>query len=189
MVDGIILAGGYSSRTKQNKMTLKLDGKELILHTISRMKSVCDRIICVTGHYHDEIKKLLENDESVTIVKNANYENGMFSSVLTGVGHVDNSFFIIPGDCPFVEPSTYEKILKGNKKIRVPSYMRHLGHPVYIDIGLKKELLEGKYANLKEFRNAHDFEYIDVDDKNILIDIDTLKDYKTLEEGNDLVGN
>ncbi len=189
MVEGIILAGGFSSRTKQNKMTLKLKGKEIIFHTIETMHKVCERIIIVTGHYHKELKDLLQDYEYIHIAENIDYQKGMFSSVKVGVREVKNNFFIIPGDYPLVSLDTYKNILRGTKSIRVPSYNKHLGHPLYVDFSLKDEILNGGYENLKAFRNAFDFEYIEVDDENILIDIDTMKDFKAIEERIDTFGN
>jgi molybdenum cofactor cytidylyltransferase len=189
MYDGIILAGGYSSRLKKNKMTLKINDQEIILHTIRHMHKICEKIIVVTGHYHEELVELLKDISYIEIVKNKNYELGMFSSVLIGVKQVKNSFFITPGDYPLISSRTYEVIANGKKKIRVPSYDKHLGHPIFIDISLKTELLNGGFKNLKAFRDAHDFEYIDVNDSNILLDIDTLEDLQTLKERIDSVGS
>ena len=44
MAQGIILAGGFSSRTQNNKMRLSIDGKPLIFHTIEAMKPFVNKI-------------------------------------------------------------------------------------------------------------------------------------------------
>jgi len=44
---------------------------------------------------------------------------------------------------------------------------------------LKKEPVD---YNLKAFRNRFNYEIIDVDDKNILNDIDTINDYQDLNK-------
>ncbi len=182
MIDGIVLAGGYSSRAKQNKMLLRIREKPIILTTVAALRSVCQKIIVVTGYYHDEIESLFKAEADVEVVRNENYAKGMFSSVLKGVAAVENNFLIIPGDIPFVGKDTLDKLVAGSKKIRVPSFEGHLGHPLYIDISFKSELLEQSYPDLKTFRNAHDFEIINVDDPNILFDIDTLNDYEKTKE-------
>ena len=180
MVDGIVLAGGFSSRAKTNKMILLYKDKELVLHTIETMHSVCDKIIVVTGHYHNDLVSLLSNLKYVEIVYNETYELGMFSSIKKGVSKTNNDFFIIPGDAPKVLPITYSGIMSSNKDIVVPSYNRRLGHPIFFRRKYKNEILNTNHTNLKDFRNAHDFYILETQDSGILIDVDDLNDYKKL---------
>lgn len=183
MIEGIVLAGGYSSRFNQNKMAVEFNGKALILNTVYSMLSVCKRVIVVTGHYHEEIQEILRNVKQVEIVKNENYDQGMFTSVKRGVMCVHHNFFIIPGDYPLVKEKVYHKLLKGSKSIRVPSYNHRLGHPIYFDKDLIKPLLETDVTNLKEFRNLYDFEIVEVDDEGVLLDIDTYNDMERIQKG------
>ncbi|XMB72118.1 nucleotidyltransferase family protein [Mycoplasmatota bacterium WC30] len=180
MVDGIVLAGGFSSRAKTNKMCFEYQGKALILHAIETMHEVCQNIIVVTGHYHNEISELLSNIQYVKIAYNKDYEKGMFSSILTGVKQTTDSFFIIPGDYPKIKVSTYRKILNSNGFVIVPSYQNRLGHPIYFDKSFKQKILITDHNNLKSFRNDYQFKIVDVLDEGILIDIDDLDDYKNL---------
>jgi len=180
MVDVIVLAGGYSSRAKANKMTLEYEGKPLIMHTIETAHSICDRVVVVTGHYHRELNDLLSSFEYVKIIYNDLYEQGMFTSIKAGVKIVDNDFFIIPGDYPSIQEATYKKIIDSSGNIRVPSYNHKLGHPIFFKKQYKIELLETKYTNLKDFRNSHIYSIIDVDDQGIIQDIDDMEDYKKL---------
>jgi len=181
MTQGLILAGGYSARAKQNKMLLLFENKPLILHAIDGMIPFVSQIFVVTGHYHDEISELLRGYPQAICLKNNNYEMGMFSSVLTGVSALSEDFFVLPGDCPFVSQNTYSTLLSGKKKIRVPSFAGKGGHPLFI----KKELLsdlkkEPVTSNLKAFRNRHELEFIEVIDEYILTDIDTIEDFTDL---------
>jgi len=183
MTQGLILAGGYSARAKQNKMLLMFKDKPLILHAIDGMTPFVSQIFVVTGHYHDEINELLSGYPKVTCLKNNNYEMGMFSSVLTGVSALSEDFFVLPGDCPFVDKNTYQILLSGTQKIRVPSFNGKGGHPLFV----KKELLhdlrnEDMNSNLKAFRNRYDLEFIEVFDEFILTDIDTMDDFRNLTQ-------
>ncbi len=180
MVDGIVLAGGFSSRAKTNKMILLYKDKELILHTIETMHSVCDKIIVVTGHYHSDMVSLLSGYNFIQIVYNENYELGMFSSIKKGVSKTQNDFFIIPGDAPKVLKSTYSEILSIKEGIVVPSYNMRLGHPIFFKKKFKEEILNTNHNNLKDFRNAHDFYILETQDSGILLDIDDLNDYNKL---------
>ena len=182
MADGIILAAGYSSRAKTNKMLLLFKNKALIYHSINGMMPFVSHIFVVTGHYHQEIKDALKGLKNVTCIKNKNYEQGMFSSIQTGAKIVTSDFFVLPGDCPFVNPSTYKKLLDATKEIRVPSYLGRKGHPLFIQKHLINELIdEPATSNLRDFRNQHDLEIIETNDPNVLKDIDTIEDYVKLE--------
>src|SRR6056297_2277252 len=182
MVDGIILAGGYSRRLGRNKMSIVYKNKPVIRHTIEHMQAVCNSIYVVTGFYHDEIKRLIEDIEEVQVVYNADYDKGMFTSVQKGVACTMHDFFIIPGDYPLVQTTVYDEILLGTKGIRVPSFSFKLGHPIFFNQHFKEKLLKTSKDNLKSFRDAYDYEIINVDDEGILFDIDTISDYKKLVE-------
>lgn len=178
MVTGIILAGGESSRAGKNKMLLNVGGKPLILHTIDSMRPFVNKLVVVTGKYHDEMAPQLHD---VDIVFNKDYQKGMFSSVKAGVAHAEGNFFIIPGDCPFVSKEVVSSLMKDNFSIRVPVYHRHTGHPIYLHEKMKNLLLkESIESNLRAFRDKVGYEEVDVNDKNILNDIDTIEDYEKL---------
>lgn len=183
MADGIILAAGYSSRAKTNKMLLMFKNESLILHSINGMMPFVSHIFVITGHYHKEITVALKDIKNVTCIENKNYSQGMFSSIKTGVSSVFDDFFVLPGDCPFVEALTYEKLLQGTKEMRVPSYQGRKGHPLFIQKHLIKKLIEEPdSSNLRDFRNQHDLEIIETNDPNVLKDIDTIEDYLKLKK-------
>lgn len=180
MVDGIVLAGGFSKRAKTNKMLLKFKNKALILHTIETMHQVCQRIIVVTGHYHDELSNLLSRYDFIDLVYNDRYALGMFTSIQAGVNRSSHDFFIIPGDCPLVHVETYMKMIETNADILVPSYNHHLGHPIFFKQEFKDKILKTNHDNLKSFRNDYDFTIIEVSDSGVVLDIDNLDDYRDL---------
>ncbi len=65
----------------------------------------------------------------------------------------------------------------------VPSYNFHAGHPIVIDGKLLNEITENlKYSTLKDFVKSKEVQYVNVSDKGVLIDIDTLEDYKNVLE-------
>ena len=183
MIQAIILAGGFSSRAKSNKMHCPIDDKPLLEHTIESIKPLVGKVILVTGHYDQDIRSFIKEDEKLQIVYNKDYEKGMFSSVLCGVQFVDDDFFILPGDIPFIRARTYEALLKGTKPVRYPTYKGQEGHPLFIKKELRDSLLkEGLDSNLRLFRDKQDKEAIEVDDKFILRDIDTIEEYTNLKK-------
>ena len=157
MAEGIVLAGGFSMRMQENKMHLNIDNKPIIIHTIESLIPFVNKVIVVTGHYDQEIRQLIKEDEKIRIVYNKDYEKGMFSSVLCGVKEVKEDFFIVPGDIPFIHASTYDALLKGTKPVIYPSYKGKEGHPLFISIKLKDALLnESVDSNLKAFRDRQE---------------------------------
>jgi molybdenum cofactor cytidylyltransferase len=182
MTDGIILAGGYSSRLGQNKMNIIFKNKPVIIHTIKQMQAACENVYLVTGFYHDEIIQLVKDLDDIHVTYNPNYAQGMFSSIKHGVQYVQNNFFIIPGDYPLVDSEVYHKMKLGTQAIRVPSFSFKLGHPIYFDYSFKDKILNTQLTDLKSFRNQYDFEIINVNNSGILFDLDTSEDVNKLRE-------
>ena len=181
MTECIILAGGKSTRMKTNKMLLDYKGHPLIWHTIKSFEGLVSKIIVVTGKYDKEIRDALVG-EQVTFVYNKDYELGMFSSVIEGIKATSEDFFIIPGDCPFVKKETIKIILNSNGDIRVPSYHDKDGHPIFISKKYKDELLRLPLDyNLKLFRDSKKYEIINVEDKNIVINLNNFLDYQDID--------
>ena len=181
MAEAIILAGGKSTRMGTNKMLLMYKEHPLLWHTIKSVAPFVSRVIVVTGHYDQEIRTAL-SDLDVTFVYNKDYEKGMFSSVLAGVKETKEDFLIIPGDCPFIQKSTFEAILSSKEDIRYPKYHNVEGHPLYISKKYKEELLRyGLDNNLKMFRDSKKCEIIIVEDKNIAMNLNDINDYANID--------
>ena len=181
MIDAIILAGGMSSRYVKNKMATIYKEKPLIYHTVKAFLEISDNVTIVTGHYNvDYLFDYIEKDR-IRIIKNEDYELGMFSSVKKGVSVIKNDFFLIPGDYPLVKQETLQLLINGKKSIRVPTYKKRKGHPIFIQKELIQDLLEeATSSNLKVFRDRHDVEYIETTDEGVLIDIDNKEDFQKL---------
>ncbi|MDD3842448.1 MAG: nucleotidyltransferase family protein [Candidatus Izemoplasmatales bacterium] len=183
MVQGLILAGGLSSRAETNKMILRIRGMELICHTVEAMQDFVDDIFVVTGFYHESTCDAVNDYNKVMVVRNPFYERGMFSSVQYGSKFIDRDFFIIPGDVPFVEKSTYKKILSAKGMVRIPVHHGHSGHPVFVSKELLPDLRnEPKDSNLKLFLDKHHPTFVEVDDEAILFDVDTIEDLEKLKK-------
>ena len=180
---GIVLAGGSSTRAKVNKLLLEVDRKPLICHTINTISPYVDKVIVVTGKYHDELSKVITSAE---IVFNSNHELGMFSSVLTGIkAALGNDVLLIPGDITNVSGKSIEALLRGTKGIRIPSYNGERGHPVYLSKEivelLSKEPVDSKLCDFIAKHN-NETEIIEVDDSFINFDVDTIEDYMRLRK-------
>ena len=180
---GIVLAGGSSTRAKLNKLLLEVDRKPLICHTINTISPFVDKVVVVTGKYHDELVKVVTNCE---VVFNSKHELGMFSSVLAGVERAKgNDVLLIPGDITNVSGNTIKALLNGNKPIRIPSFNGKTGHPVYISKEyvdmLSNEPVDYRLCDfIAKHNNA--VEIIEVNDSYINFDVDTIEDYNKLRK-------
>lgn len=183
MTEGIILAGGFSSRMPANKMTKLFMGIPLILHAVNSLKSSVTRLVVVTGHIHEPIVALLGQDPQIEIVHNDQYPLGMFSSVQCGVKAIRADCLILPGDVPFIQPSTLVKILKAEGQVRVPTYEGKRGHPLFFSLALREACLkEPVDSSLKRFRDRYPVTEVAVTDPGILKDIDTMSDWDELHQ-------
>ena len=185
IVEGIILAAGFSRRAGVWKMALPIKGRTVIEMSIMGMYPVVDRIIVVGGYNFKNLLKIIEKYEKALPVYNENFPLGMFTSIQKGVEKVSGDrFFILPGDIPLVRPSTYKYMLEQEGDIIVPVYEGRKGHPVLLSYAMKELLLdEERDSNLKAFINRMGFKEVIVDDPFIRMDIDTLEDYWNLTSG------
>jgi molybdenum cofactor cytidylyltransferase len=184
-VAAIVLAAGKSSRAKNiHKLLSTLAGKTVIATTIDSLISAEGlNVLVVTGHKSTEIIACLEN-KSVAFVHNAEFDQGMGTSIAAGVGALEGSIdyaLICLGDMPFVQQTTIQKIMDtaaetSGAAIFVPTFHGKRGHPVlwhqrffddlkrlHGDTG-GKQILQNNFEKIVE---------VPVDDAGILIDLDT----------------
>jgi molybdenum cofactor cytidylyltransferase len=178
--DAVVLAAGLSSRLPEFKPLLKIGKETLIEKVIKSLQNVCTKIIVVCGYRADEIMILLNKHSKVQVVINKNYSGGMFSSLQEGIKYVKSGYFlIIPGDMPFVKEETYKILLEKVDEIVIPVFKGKKGHPVFINSKFIPELLkEKKNSNLSKFIKKRSFGLLEVNDKGVLVDIDTKEDLK-----------
>jgi molybdenum cofactor cytidylyltransferase len=184
----LILAAGESSRMKTLKPLLPLEGQMVIEKVIGLFRMIdIKNILVVLGYAADQLIPVLDKHD-VTYVINKDYQNGMFSSVRTGVEHLGGgcrSFFIMPADMPFVRVETLQKLLlafqETGKAVCRPQYQGRRGHPPLIAATLIPAILAFKdQGGLRALFGAHEESCVDVDcgDPGILIDLDTPEDYQ-----------
>lgn len=201
-VEGVILAAGLSSRTAEiNKLTLVVEKKPLIIHTLETMLKVCDKVTVILGNDSEVLSELINQytisstgetwkseQKEIQLLQNEDYLKGMFSSVIKGLSQVSCEYaFMIPADCPFVSVETYQRMLEsafqGNHRIVVPKYEHQTGHPVLIAKSSIDKLLLMLELHPHAIRTFREFIYSEspfvqkVSDSNVLVDIDTFEAY------------
>jgi molybdenum cofactor cytidylyltransferase len=186
VVEGIILAAGFSSRAGTFKMALDFKGKSVIENCIEAMYEYCSQVFVVSGYKDYIIEDILKSKyNKLTIVKNPNYENGMFSSIREGVRHITgDKFFLTPGDYPIINKNTYRELLKQQGDIIIPCCNGKRGHPILINSLYKNEIINKReYRTLRDLINEKGFDTMDVNDYGVLNDIDTMEDFQRISSG------
>ena len=129
-ISAIILAAGYSRRMGTLKPTLKLGDRTILERAIGLFRDLgIEDVIVVTGHGAEQTIPIV-HDCCARAIFNRQFEQGMFSSVQSGVKAVktaSRAFFVLPVDIPLVSPQTIEDLLKayhiGKSKIVFPVFL------------------------------------------------------------------
>jgi len=151
MISAILLAAGQSKRMNgENKLTKEIQGIPLIKLSVKNiLASSINELIIVLGHQKEIIEKLIDKNKKIKFVFNKNFENGMASSINTGLNNLSKkteAFFICLADMPMVNHDIYNQLIKSkdNKEIIVPTYKGQQGNPVLFDKSMKEKILDIK---------------------------------------------
>ena len=149
MISAILLAAGQSKRMNgENKLTKKIQGIPLIKLSVKNiLASSINELIVVLGHQKEIIEKLIDKNEKLKFVFNKDFENGMSSSIKTGLNNLSEkteAFFICLGDMPMVSHDIYNQLIKSkdNKEIIVPTYKGKQGNPVLFTKSIKEKITD-----------------------------------------------
>lgn len=183
MVEGVIVAAGFSSRAQGWKPAFELGGVTVIERCVLGMAPYCSRISVVGGERFAQLEALLPKSKypAVELIYNPHYPEGMFTSVLTGFRQVRaGRFFFLPGDYPLIAKTVYAALLHHEGEIVIPTCQGLSGHPVLFATAAIRELIRfpHHYAHLRQFIASRQPQWVEVADPGILMDIDTPEDYR-----------
>lgn len=187
----VILAAGLSSRMGRCKALLEAGGASA-LGTVSCTMRLCgvEDLVVVTGCHRIQVERETV-DWGGRPVFNEQYEEGMFSSVRTGVAALSKeveAFFLLPVDIPLVRKETCRALKQAfvehpGTAFVVPSFRNKKGHPPLIASKLVPEILEwsgggGLRAVLS--RHERDSVVLETPDQGVTIEMDTPEEYENL---------
>jgi len=148
MISAILLAAGQSKRmVGENKLTKEIKGIPLIKLSVKNiLASTIDELIVILGYQKEIIEKIIDKNERIKFVFNGNFENGMASSIKTGLSNLSEkteAFFICLGDMPMVNSDIYNQLIqsKNNKEIIVPTYKGQQGNPILFSKSIKEKIM------------------------------------------------
>ncbi len=187
-VSGIILAAGLSSRMGKTKQLLPFKGRPILEHVISNAQlSNLYEIIVVLGHNAKKIQNCIDLTSTKTTI-NHEYIKGQSTSLIKGLEKIsplcDAAMFLL-ADQPLITQFTINTIIKAfersNLSITIPYYNDIRGNPVIIAKALFPDLKSlsgdtGPRILFNNFKNT--ILKVPVQDRAILIDVDTKSDYK-----------
>lgn len=189
-IGAVILAAGYSSRMGAFKPGLHIGDETVISRLVGSFRSAgISDIVVVSGHNRQELLSLI-NGLEVTESYNEKYPEGMFTSIQAGVQKTDKAlrgFFLIPVDCPLLEAETIDLLvsnIRDDSSFVVPCYRGKKGHPLYIPVKYRDEILSHDGTNgLKGVTDKYDDLMIRVETgrESTVLDMDTPAAYEELK--------
>ncbi|MGC8602759.1 MAG: nucleotidyltransferase family protein [Desulfomonilaceae bacterium] len=191
-ITALVLSAGLSSRMTVFKPLLKFGSKTILEHVVLTLReSGIEDILVVVGYRAEDLIPMLQNMH-IRWIKNVNYEKGMLSSIKTGISTIGkefDAFLVMPVDIPLVKTRTIVELVlafqESSRLICYPNFRGRRGHPPIISTQYGDEiLLWDKPGGLKGFLRQKEAEALDlkVEDESVLMDMDTLEDYKRLLE-------
>ena len=152
---GIILAAGASTRMGKPKQLLTVGDRNLLDRVLAEtLNSELDIILVVLGYRVHEIKATLKTDlhhPKLKIIVNRNYREGISSSIITGLGEVENTcnhLMVILADMPHITSTLINQLLHQYMASQLPlgAIMVNMrrSHPVIIGESLFPEVRQLK---------------------------------------------
>jgi len=186
----IVLAAGASSRMGRLKPLLDLAGRAVLERAITLFcEAGIDDIVVVLGNRGGELRPLAERCGARS-VDNAQWDQGMYSSVVAGasaLGSSTHAAFILPADVPLVRTSTVRQLAAAFDnhpgRILYPTFNQRRGHPPLVGRSILEQAARGASGPLRALLLAHEPSGVDVPvpDEAIHFDIDTPADFDTLQ--------
>lgn len=125
-IQGIVLAGGKSSRMGTNKALLSIHNKKVIEHIIEELQEITNDIIIIANE--PEYYKAY----NYPIYKDRYKQKGPLAGLETALYHMRGDVAVVsPCDTPFIHHSVYEELLENMNDFDaiVPTYEGQI-HPL-----------------------------------------------------------
>ena len=189
-IAAVIPAAGKSERMGWFKPMLPLGDACALERVVKAFRAAgVATLIVVTGHRAEELQAVVTSLSARAVVNRA-YGQGMFSSVLAGIKALPTdgeAFFIHPADIPLVRPQTVQRMTAAfaetKPPVLYPSFEGRRGHPALIRQDLVPDILDWHgQGGLQTFLHGHegDSRELPVADEAVLLDMDTVEDYRRL---------
>jgi len=148
-----------------------------------------DELVVVLGSSYEKISEAI-SDGDIDLIRNPEWEEGISSSIRKGLEKINDSIdaaIIFVVDQPFLSKDILERFIsfyeKHDPEILVTRVGEHIVHPVLYKRRIFEQLkkLEGDKGG-KQIFNRNTISHFDLEDKHLLIDIDTGDDLNIFEK-------
>jgi len=194
-IAAVILAAGASSRFGQAKQLLEFHGKPFVrVVAETALKAGLHPVIVVSGANSKAVSAVLEG-QNLSVIHNSNWRNGQSASIKTGIGSVPKNVggaIILLVDQPQVTVELLLALIERHAQdippIVAPYVFDQRANPVLFDRVTFPFLqtISGDTGGRAIFSKFSP-KYVNWYDRRILIDVDTMKDYQQLIDGDTLV--
>ena len=184
----IILAAGKSERLGFPKLSLRFDKDFTFIERIANQYKEfgCEEIIVIVNEIGKQyiIKNKLQFPENTKIILNKYPDWHRFYSLKIGVKSLSNMtpVFIHNADNPFVNHQVLNELANNiiNADYINPEYEGKGGHPIFISEKIVQYIINESEDQLhfKEFLNQYKKLKVPVEDENVLVNINTLEEYR-----------
>ena len=191
-VAGILLAAGTSSRMGRNKMLFELNGESVLRGAARRaLAAGLSPLLVVLGHEAEKARPELDG-VPCQIVINPNYEQGINSSLKSGISAVPaevQAAVVMLADMPFVTPEMITGLIDRYRKSEAPlvisDYEGVNAPPMLYDNSLFDELLAmtGEGCGRQVVKRHREEAEVLAWSPSALADIDVPEDYEKLKAG------
>ncbi len=186
----VVLAAGNSTRMGTAKQLLDYCGKPLLRHTVEVAVRAMSQshVSVVLGSRIPELLPALAG-LPVTILENPRWEEGMGTSIHTGVAHAEaaglDGVILALADQPLITPESLDRLIHTHMETRQPivaaQYAGTVGVPVFFSREFFPKLLALKpQQGCKGVILSHPDHAFHLDCPEAEIDIDTPQDYSSL---------
>ena len=187
----VILAAGQSKRLGSPKQLLQLDGTTLLGHTVAVAKELGAGPVAVVLGAHAENILPAATQSGVQILHNPEWQEGMASSIRTGIQQLLTLFPQIDGllflvcDQPFLRADLLCKLISlqkhGDLPVAASRYGGRLGTPALFHQSVFARLLElTGDAGARKLLESMEDQVAVLDFEKGMYDIDTREDYERL---------
>lgn len=200
MIAAVLLAAGQSTRMgAENKLLLPFRGHTVVEHMVGvLLASRLDEVVVVLGHEAERVRPLLEG-RPVRLVENAEYREGMGSSLKAGLREVSpqaEAVMVCLTDQPLLEATDVDRLIDAYRialawdttalprDIVVPFHQGRRGNPILFSARYREEVLatRGPVAGCRGIvqRYPEAILAVEMETDHVVRDLDTPEDYRAL---------
>jgi len=194
MISAVVLAAGRSERMGKPKMILPWGDTTVIGRVVRTLKAGgVDEVLVVTGGARGDVEKALSKFQVRTVYNPKYATREMLCTIQVGISALGEDVvgaLVVLGDQPQMRVEVVQSVLTAFREeegpLVVPSYRMRRGHPLMVARSLWPEVMAIKHPKtMRDFLETHaeDIHYLEVDTPTVLLDLDTLSDYRQYRPG------